>query len=120
MKISSLAVLTATAWKAQGFSVIPQSKIRIDTSLRSARKEENACDSRRYFLWSGFMTTAALGLPWPAHAATSPDYKAVSADIVELIRKTPDWGPTFVRLAWHSSGKSCWPLAFDKTPCVSF
>lgn len=33
-----------------------------------------------------------------------PDYKAVAKDIAEIITNKPDKGPTFVRLAWHSSG----------------
>jgi Peroxidase len=37
-------------------------------------------------------------------AAGSVDYKAVSADIAALVKANPDWGPTLVRLAWHSSG----------------
>ena len=41
----------------------------------------------------------------PAFAAsTTVDYKAVAADIAAQVSKTPDKGPTFVRLAWHSSG----------------
>lgn len=34
----------------------------------------------------------------------APDYKSVRADIETLIKEKPDKGPTFVRLAWHSSG----------------
>jgi hypothetical protein len=40
----------------------------------------------------------------PSLSGTRPDYKAVRADIMELIRYQPDKGPTLVRLAWHSSG----------------
>ncbi|KAL7559969.1 hypothetical protein ACA910_022459 [Epithemia clementina (nom. ined.)] len=89
-------------------------------------------DTRRSFLlWAAAAaaTTTAIAAPLvtePAHAdeydTTSTetttdsssssssssgavvDYKAVSADIAELIRQHPDWGPTFVRLSWHSSG----------------
>ena len=32
------------------------------------------------------------------------DYKAVAADIAKIIKSDPDKGPTFLRLAWHSSG----------------
>ena len=36
--------------------------------------------------------------------ANFPDWNAVRNDIVEVIKTKPDKGPTFVRLAWHSSG----------------
>jgi cytochrome c peroxidase len=36
--------------------------------------------------------------------AAGVDYKAVASDISDLVKTNPDWGPTLVRLAWHSSG----------------
>jgi hypothetical protein len=33
-----------------------------------------------------------------------PNYKAIRNDIIEQIDRKPAKGPTFVRLAWHSSG----------------
>lgn len=68
-----------------------------------------AVDDRRAFLAAaaGTMSAAAFrtGPSNFAHAATSAvDYKAVSADVAALVQKNPDWGPTLVRLAWHSSG----------------
>ena len=39
-----------------------------------------------------------------AARADAVDYKAVAADIVKIIKSDPDKGPTFLRLAWHSSG----------------
>ena len=41
--------------------------------------------------------------PTTARAA-DVDYKAVAADIAKIIESDPDKGPTFLRLAWHSSG----------------
>ena len=46
---------------------------------------------------------APLG-PTTARAADAVDYKAVAADIAKIIKSDPDKGPTFLRLAWHSSG----------------
>ena len=46
---------------------------------------------------------APLG-PTVASAADAVDYKAVAADIAKIIKSDPDKGPTFLRLAWHSSG----------------
>ena len=39
-----------------------------------------------------------------AARAADVDYKAVAADIEKIIKSDPDKGPTFLRLAWHSSG----------------
>ena len=38
-----------------------------------------------------------------ARAADAVDYKAVAADVAKIIKSDPDKGPTFLRLAWHSS-----------------
>ena len=46
---------------------------------------------------------APLG-PTTAFAADAVDYKAVAANIAKIIKSDPDKGPTFLRLAWHSSG----------------
>ena len=64
---------------------------------------ENSLD-RRAFIWSGVATSLALTTsPLPSVAA-GVDYKAVASDISDLVKTNPDWGPTLVRLAWHSSG----------------
>jgi len=39
----------------------------------------------------------------PAHAATE-DIAEVRSELAALVKAEPDWGPTLVRLAWHSSG----------------
>ena len=67
---------------------------------------------RRAWLLNGLVTTAGLALAGAVQSpelavaadATSVDYKAVSKDIADLLKSNPDWGPTLVRLAWHSSG----------------
>ena len=52
-------------------------------------------DSRRTFMASSVAAAAALMLPiMPAHADGGVDYKAVAADIMELVKKNPDWGPS--------------------------
>lgn len=79
--------------------------------------EESLTTNRRAFLGS-FLAILVAGAARPSFAeeeAAAPlDYKAVAADVADLVKKNPDWGPTLVRLAWHSSGtcKSCqWYLA---------
>jgi len=62
-------------------------------------------DNRRSFfgLVATSFTSVVVGIT-PAIADESVDYKAVADDIADLVKKNPDWGPTLVRLAWHSSG----------------
>ena len=51
----------------------------------------------------GAVTTAAP----PAHATVAlppAGIAEVRAELAALIKAEPDWGPTLVRLAWHSSG----------------
>jgi len=64
---------------------------------------------RRRFL--GSIAAAALsGLALPLEQANAAgnkkklDYKAVAKDIAALVKEDPDKGPTFIRIAWHSSG----------------
>ncbi len=49
---------------------------------------------------------ATFGVDLPAFAAddASPDYAGLKAELADMIKGNPDLGPTFVRLAWHSSG----------------
>lgn len=64
-------------------------------------------NTRRNVLES-LLTASVLSItiftPSIATAADSVDYKAVANDVADLVVKHPDWGPTLVRLAWHSSG----------------
>jgi catalase (peroxidase I) len=80
-----------------------------DTTALSAQDGDASSEfnTRRNFLMtSGLATLSLLATPKPAMAAGAGtvDYKAVSQDIAALVKANPDWGPTFVRLAWHSSG----------------
>ena len=47
---------------------------------------------------------SVLNVPVARAEANYPDWDKVRTEIVEIIRTKPDKGPTFVRLAWHSSG----------------
>jgi cytochrome c peroxidase len=70
--------------------------------------EAGRVDGRRAFLWTTVLSSSALVantfLPLPASAAATVNYKAVAKDITDMVKQDPDKGPTFVRLAWHSSG----------------
>ncbi|KAL3908664.1 MAG: hypothetical protein SGILL_008398 [Bacillariaceae sp.] len=75
------------------------------SSKAAVRSSELAAHDRRDFVTGGIAAVSSLLLPQvlPANAA-DVDYKAVAKDIMDLVEKNPDWGPTFVRLSWHSSG----------------
>lgn len=55
-------------------------------------------------LLTASVLSTTIFAPSIATAADGVDYKAVAEDIAALVVKIPDWGPTLVRLAWHSSG----------------
>lgn len=95
-------LLLSTALIAIGDAFSLSSKtVRPSTQLFST--PENSLD-RRAFIWSGVAASLAMTTsPLPSVAA-GVDYKAVASDLSDLIKKNPDWGPTLVRLAWHSSG----------------
>jgi cytochrome c peroxidase len=106
MNLSTIlvAVLACSGTAVSGFS-IPAAKIQPSkTQLQGSSKDLVGTTDRRAFLAVGFAASLATALsPATAQAATV-DYKAVASDIGGLITKNPDWGPTLVRLAWHSSG----------------
>ncbi|KAJ1621153.1 heme peroxidase [Pavlovales sp. CCMP2436] len=55
----------------------------------------------------GMLDARAASAAAPAKAATEEpltDVQQAAAEIKALIKKSPDKGPTLVRLAWHSSG----------------
>lgn len=79
------------------------------TPASSVGSKEGIEQERRNFLATS-IATATSALIWGSHLAvarassTMLNYKEVSRDIAALVEKYPDWGPTIVRLAWHSSG----------------
>jgi cytochrome c peroxidase len=64
----------------------------------------NVADRRGFLISSGVAAATALLSPARPAVAADVDYKAVASDIMDLVKKDPDKGPTLVRLAWHSSG----------------
>jgi len=61
--------------------------------------------SRRAFVASSAAAAASFVLsPIQPARADGVDYKAVAAEMMDLVKADPDKGPTLVRLAWHSSG----------------
>ena len=73
--------------------------------------ETQLAAARRDFVVSTLAGACSLvlGTTPTATAAASEygsvvDYQAVARDIMDLVKKDPNKGPTLVRLAWHSSG----------------
>ena len=65
----------------------------------TTKNDENGVDGRRAFLSTSTVAClACLFKPTLALADGDVDYKAVAADIADIVKKNPDKGPTLVRL----------------------
>ena len=66
----------------------------------TTKNDENGVDGRRAFLSTSTVACLAclFGKPSFVHADGDVDYKAVAADIADIVKKNPDKGPTLVRL----------------------
>ena len=96
-RFSLFVVAAAALQQALAFSIPTPS---------SVPPTPEAADRRSFLIAGGLLpfSLAALDLQPAVAADGALDYKAVSQDIAQLLKKNPDWGPTLVRLAWHSSG----------------
>jgi len=89
------------------------------TADDAERVVETFSTSRRAFITLGmsaptiFAARTASAWPWDAlteamssSGGGTPEasFASLRRDVAELMRKDPDFGPTMVRLAWHSSG----------------
>jgi Peroxidase len=75
-------------------------RVEADNAAIKVNTRRNVLES---FLTASVLSTTIFS-PSIVTAADGVDYKAVAEDVAALVVKTPDWGPTLVRLAWHSSG----------------
>eukprot|EP00978_Attheya_sp_CCMP212_P034864 scaffold148694_cov60-Attheya_sp.AAC.2 len=117
MMIPGYLILALTALEATSAFTSP-SFMASSSSLLQEKQEvavhahpENGEDRRGFLMQSGSVAAVAAvtAMNWgivapPALAVEAVDYKAVAADIVELVKSDPNKGPTLVRLSWHSSG----------------
>ena len=78
-------------------------RLRSTTCPAQAHEPTTALE-RGAVLRGAVAAVVAAVAPTTARAADAVDYKAVAADIAKIIKSDPDKGPTFLRLAWHSSG----------------
>ena len=103
--IASVIFLGLCAIGSDAFQISPLSLTTRASALHVSAIPEASDDSRRAFVANSvFAGVSFLLYPsMPAHA-DGVDYKAVASDIMDLVKANPDWGPTLVRLAWHSSG----------------
>ena len=100
--LSCLALLSGQSAYAFAPSITATTKTTTaGSALYSTTKsnDENGVDGRRAFLsTSAAACLACLFKPTIVHADGDVDYKAVAADIADIIKKNPDKGPTLVRL----------------------
>jgi Peroxidase len=105
-------VLCLFTREALGFNVAtttrPTESCLYNSMQRTEAKNTGTDASSRRNVLESLLTASLLSTtiftPSIASAADGVDYKAVAEDIASLVIKIPDWGPTLVRLAWHSSG----------------
>ena len=103
--LSCVALLSGQSVYAFAPSGITAATAKTTTTARSAlysttkSNDENGVDGRRAFLsTSAVGCLACLFKPTLVNADGDVDYKAVAADIADIIKKDPDKGPTLVRL----------------------
>jgi len=119
MKLATVvfALVVAVVAEVSSFSVPFQKspkRVLALNDVKEDRMDSLHVSDRRAFFWTSVAASLAVTIPIvqsplppvvsAAHAATTTDYKAVASDIADLFKKNPDWGPTIVRLSWHSSG----------------
>jgi len=103
MKLLAAALALSTAATLEAFQVTRPGKTALSAYsstrlfLDSTRElGSNHDGDRRAFLLAAAASASAsflaVGLPIPSYAASKVDYKAVSSDIADLIKKNPDWG----------------------------
>jgi catalase (peroxidase I) len=108
---SALFLLCVLAREVLSFNVVkPTRKTAhcLYSSLQLMEADHSTKRNNRRNVLESLLTATVLSTtiftPSISKAADGLDYKAVAEDIAALVVKTSDWGPTLVRLAWHSSG----------------
>ena len=96
MFLRTLAIALLISPTAQAFQVGTSTATRTKPVVAlKAHAEGQDDDGRRAFMATGMAAVASLMLPqMPANADGGVDYKAVAKDIMKLVEKNPDWGPS--------------------------
>jgi hypothetical protein len=109
IQVSSLLLcLFLTGTTVHPFQPVGQSlrvsKTSTSTSLPALQcDDDNTSSGRRAFVAGGVMAAAST-LLFPQYAmadGNSVDYKAVAKDIIDVIQKNPDWGPSKFSNLFH-------------------
>ena len=100
MFLRTLAIALLVSPMAQAFQVGISTAKRaksVALLLKAHHADEGQDDDgRRAFMATGMTAAASWMLPpMPAHAVDGGvDYKAVAQDVMKLVEKNPDWGPS--------------------------
>lgn len=106
-----LLVSSAVVATCHAFSVAPNHVAHYSTKLFAT--VEDSVDRRAFLASSTAVTIAAATYSRRTALAEDNDlpaeklaldYSTVANDILQAVKDNPDWGPTLVRLAWHSIG----------------
>mmetsp|Transcript_25500 Transcript_25500/g.42555 ORF Transcript_25500/g.42555 Transcript_25500/m.42555 type:complete len:347 (+) Transcript_25500:65-1105(+) len=104
------AVALLFSWSAQSLRLPHRAHghLQMSSSTPSSFKGRLAAELTKGVQLAGVagITAFAASTTNPVHvvAASSVDFDAVRAEIGKIYKADPNKGPTFVRLAWHSSG----------------
>jgi hypothetical protein len=100
------ALLSLLGSSVDSFQPVGRLSSKLSTSLQAHSQHYDVANpDRRVFVTGGLVAAAsALLLPQPA-LADGVDYKAVAKDIMELVEKNPDWGPS----EWNG----CWQVVLQ-------
>ena len=80
---------------AHAFQSSTSTSMRVKQMTMNSHVEGQEDTGRRAFMATGMTAAASLLLPqFPAYADEGVDYKAVAKDIMGLVEKNPDWGPS--------------------------
>ena len=99
--VALISIQSAYAFAPSSVTTPAKTTTAASSALYSTTKsnDENGVDGRRAFLTTSTVgCLACLFKPSLVHADGDVDYKAVAADIADIIKSDPNKGPTLVRL----------------------
>lgn len=95
MLMRSLLFALLVSPSAHSFQVSTSTSANAKRVALKSHSDDQTDGGRRTFMATGVTAAASLMLPkLPAYADGGVDYKAVAKDIMKLVEKNPDWGPS--------------------------